>query len=148
MNKKAASALIAAAIVIVVAMVAAASLGLALTRLTLSLSPELSCTEAKISPPIIIESACYDEQSREIIFTIKREFNTPHVTGFNINIASSLENIQQWKCYSSCGCEILSQGATKIYLASASIQGKPDETQVSVSIDNCLIGTRKLKTCA
>ena len=140
-NKKAISTIIATTIIILISLVAVTMLWSSVKKLTetVTLSPEISCFDTKIAPPITIKSACYNSETQKIETELKR-----NIEDIKINSMYLLSASNEWQCGIKCSnCIILKQGETKRYFLDSG--QKPKE--LTLKIENCIIETKDVGSC-
>lgn len=140
-NKKAISTIIATTIIILVSLVAITMLWSSVKKLTeiVALSPEISCFDTKIAPPVTIKSACYNSETQKIETELKR-----NLEDIKINSMYILSDANEWGCGIKCSqCIILNQGETKKYFLDS--EQKPEK--ITIKIEKCIIETRDVGSC-
>ena len=110
----------------------------------LSLSPEASCFDLSVNKAIKINSACYNEDSKDVVVSLFRLDN------FGIKeikfIISKQGESKVWSCGLSCGtCSVLEQGNFKEYFLNAEGFENPDIIELS-SFD-CIIDSKDIQVC-
>ncbi|MFH1452254.1 MAG: hypothetical protein ABIF88_03720 [archaeon] len=114
-------------------------------------SPEYSCFEISLRPPISINSACYNEASEEIEIKLfyfpMSEFDIGNI---NFIFYSSEIQDSNWECVKGGECIILEKGETQTYYFSASGFEAGDLTKldsVRIFSNNCVISEVKIGVC-
>ena len=140
-NKKALSNIIASLILILLSIVAVSMLWTTFNNFAtrIQMSPEINCFDIKIQPPIKINSACYNEERKQLEVELKRNLEE-----LQINSLELITETEEWKCSSACGnCIILNTGETKTYFLDE--ETKPKE--IILKINECIIETKSIGNC-
>ena len=141
-NKKAISTIIASLIIILLSLTAISIIWITIRGVTnsIALSPEISCINIKITPPLNINSACYDSENNQIKVELKRNLDNLQINSIYLISNTGFE----WQCTSTCGnCIILNQGETKNYFLYENI--KPED--ITLKIEDCVLETKEIKNC-
>lgn len=140
-NKKALSTIIATTVIILISLVAITMLWFSVKKLTerVTMSPEISCFDIKIAPPVTIKSACYNSETQKIQTELKR-----NLEDIKINSMYILSDANEWGCGIKCSqCIILKQGETKKYF----FDSEQNPGKITLKIENCIIETKNIISC-
>lgn len=111
------------------------------------LSPENSCLNINLQPPIKLQSACFNSTSLDIQTTLSRDISSNEdITSLRFVLSSPAID-RQWICGSNnqCGsCTILQAGETKNYNFQYS---SSDAADITVYVNNCQVEKRKINSC-
>ncbi|MAG27998.1 hypothetical protein CMI47_20930 [Candidatus Pacearchaeota archaeon] len=139
MNKKALSNIVAVSLIILLSIAAISLLSVYVFDIIKSpaLSPEYSCLNLQLEPPIQIQKACYSSETSEIQLTLKRSSDD-----LTIDALDFILDNEAWCCGVDCpNCEILSQDTTKTYYF-------PETSDsISLTFQNCLLDEQEIQAC-
>ncbi len=112
----------------------------------INLSPQISCTELRISQPVKIESVCFNSQSGEVKISIHRSLDSSSLNSIKFSLTQDNIN-EEWECGSTCGtCKILSSGSTATYyLREFNAITAPEN--LIISLDGCITESKQLIAC-
>jgi len=144
-GKKAISEVIATVFLITLSIAAASIIGyfiFPMVNQATNLAPTVSCIELKTSPIITISNACFNEQTREIELTLKRD--TKEITINTISfIVRSIDHVKSFKCGLDCSnCNLLNKGTEKKYFFS--FPNFKDYVDLTYALDDCEIKTERI----
>ncbi len=138
-SKKGVSEIITSVLLILVVISAVIVLSVYINK-QVSLSPQLSCAEAKLNPPVTIEKACFNSSSKDTEITLNRVLSS-EIKKINLIMQNS-SNSSTYAIGENCNSGImLAQGETREYFISGNFQS------VSVSISNCMLESVKIENC-
>ncbi|MEK6878347.1 MAG: hypothetical protein AABY22_02000 [Nanoarchaeota archaeon] len=141
MKNKGLSEVVSVVVIILISIMAITILAAVVFKIANSpkLSPEYSCLDLKIKNVASVESACYNQNTKDLEIKIKRNLAEQQIS----NIEFITDN-NHFVCGDFCSsCKILSQeSAQKYYIYT---ENKPAE--VSIKINNCLISTKEIELC-
>ncbi|MEK6888942.1 MAG: hypothetical protein AABW80_02430 [Nanoarchaeota archaeon] len=149
-NKKALSNIIAVVLVITIAVSSVAILSNYILELTRSpqLSPDDSCLNFQVNPPITILSSCFNKDTNDIQVSLRRSQNSPSVESINFHFQfedGALTSYQAGgeKCVF---CTILSRGTSKTYFFAVSEMPSLPES-VEINTLSCSLEKRRIVNC-
>ena len=145
-QKKSLSTVVATILIVAISIVAIGTIYLVINNLIygVAYSPEFSCKDIKITPPISIRSACYNPSTNEIEVSLKRNLNELKIYALEFLINSDEES-SRYKCGDyGCTCTILNAGETKSYLFKTT---QITNGKVSIIVNDCLIEEKIIDTC-
>jgi hypothetical protein len=137
-NLRGLSEIISALLIISLAIVAISLLVVVADNLSSRLSPEFSCLELQLRPPITIKRACFNSTTLDTQATLERNLDDT----FLASIEFTLDN-QAYSCGPSCGgnCHILNSGNSQTYY----FQQKAD--QITISSSGCILNAKEITIC-
>jgi hypothetical protein len=145
LNIKAVSDLIATVLMITLSIMAASIVSyfvIPLVSQSANLSPAVSCIELKTSPPINVEKACFNKNSKEIELKLKRSMSESFISEMSF-ILKSDSDVRSFKCGENCkNCNILNSGSEKTYYFN--FQNFKDYIDLTYTIDGCEIKTIRI----
>ena len=109
-----------------------------------NLSPEFNCFDLKITPPIRIYKACYNQETEDVEVDLIRlgDFN---IDDIKFILTKEGEN-KLWSCGLSCGtCSVLEKGDSRKYFLSVAGLGKQEK--VALSYFNCIFAEQEIVDC-
>jgi len=138
MNKKAISDVIAEVLLISLSIAAIGIVSyfvMPMIKNDTNLSPIISCIDLKSSPPLTIQDACFNQQTKDIELRITRATKDLSITDLLFSITSD-NNAKSFICNSNChNCEIIQSGKVKTYYFN--YPNFNTNAEISISIDNC-----------
>lgn len=136
-RKRAISGVIASVLLILVA-VAAAFLLYTLVKSQINFSPQVSCIDMQISPPVTIEKVCYNQASQDTELTLRRNQDLVDY----INLATSGKENSLWRIGQGCAnCIFLNANEIKTYY----LAEQPEK--ITLAVPNCVLETQDVPTC-
>jgi hypothetical protein len=145
LNRKGVSNLIATMLIILLSIASVGLLWVYVTNtIKPALSPENSCFDFGINPPVKIDSACFNPESENIEIKLTRSFDSTTLNNLNFIINSnSFSN--SWSCSNACNtCSILNKGESKKYYFNFD-SNNTQNLKVYVQSGNCLIDSLNVK---
>lgn len=142
MNKKGVSGVVATLFLILSSIFALSVVGYTVLGY-IDLSPQISCTEAQIQPPVTISSAIYNPDTKEVEVTLQRSLQeSVPVNSLEFTILSDSES-NEFSCSDSCGnCIVVSPGTSEKYYFSVE-EFVPQ--RVILGISGCTVEARTLQ---
>lgn len=140
LNKKGLAEIVSASLIILVSITAIVLMFGIVSNFTTQLSPEISCSEARINPPVSLIKTCQNDENK-LEVTLDRLTNTP-ISNLQFRIDSSSNSVS-YGCGQSCGISCSLQDPLEIkkfYLDITTIQ---NPSQLILSVDGCLMATEQ-----
>jgi len=115
-------------------------------------SPEYSCFNLKLNPPIKIQSTCYNSKSGEVEVNLWYSESSINIDSLYFMFYTG-EQDSVWTCGQSCGgCNVLKMGSSRKYLFAVNEfeTDNPNGLQVLRLFEgklNCELGTKKIEEC-
>jgi hypothetical protein len=144
-NKKGLSQVITSVFIILIVLASIGILFYSINKfIKPALSPEFSCIEAQINPPIKIQLVCYNNQTKDIEINLERSIDEK-IPVFSMDfIIDTGDSSETFSCSQSCkNCIILNSGETKKYYF---YQDKQPLT-ITTKISGCLLETKTIGFC-
>lgn len=146
MNKRGISGIVTAVGLVALSLVAGSLLAGAVFQFTgPALSPALSCTQAQLSPPLIIKSTCYNIAEAALEITLERPFNAQPLTTARLQVGEQEPAV--WDCGGpSCTtCTLPNPGETTSLTlpASETVVGQP----FAITASECALDTKVIVLC-
>lgn len=102
------------------------------------LSPEISCPSVLASPPISIETACFNKSSNETQITIKKDLS--NLTSTVLFAITSGSKTSSFSCGSeNCDCTLPNEGESKTYYFPIK-----DSTEIMIRFATCNLATKEI----
>lgn len=147
-NKKALSTIIATMMIILLSLVAISTIWITISSLinTVQYSPEFSCQDFTIQPPIRINKACFNLTTEDAEITLKRNIDNFEIQKLIFIMQSSTQS-SEWCCgLPNCPqCQVLKPGTTQNYLFDFTEQNIPNK--VALKIGECFIEEKEIGEC-
>jgi len=133
-NKKGISNIVASVFLIALTVIAVSLLSATISK-TINLSPQMSCLDLKLNPPVQIEKACLDSTLTTRLF-LKAKSSS------DIGSLEVITNNARYLIGEGCGiCKLPKEGETKLYPLSE------QASLVSIKINDCIIETKPVTSC-
>ncbi len=144
-SKKALSNIVSTFAILVITIACVLVVGIVIKNTTENIlsSPEFTCSNFNIEPPIKTKKACYNPETNELNIEIEKSIQHNieiQSIEFIINTEYGTEN---FICDNSCGnCEVLEQGSKTYYF---DFQEQPK--QITLKVHNCILKTKEIIPC-
>ncbi len=147
-NKKGISTVVASVLLIMVSIVALTLVWTAIRpMIATSLSPQISCIELQSESAIKINSACYNNNTKELELLIERSQKS-ELSEIKFTISSD-NNYRDFICSSNseicANCQLPEKGETKKYFFLSNSQTPP--SRITIKSDSCILDTKEIVLC-
>ncbi len=147
-NKRALSGIVSTIGLLFVGIIAGSLLAFLLFKsLTPSLSPALSCSQLQLSPPITVQSVCFDEGSSILRATLTSPLTAKNIQFAEFSLAG--EKTESWQCGANLceECILPNPGETKPIVLYHSQAIKEGDIFV-LTIGGCAIDRSEILPCS
>ncbi|MFA5020224.1 MAG: hypothetical protein WC533_03945 [Candidatus Pacearchaeota archaeon] len=148
MNNKAVSEIIVTMLFILLVIASISIIWFSVSKITsTNLSPQLSCTEMKINPPVSINKICDNIETRDIEAVVERSNNEAVLlSSLEFVISSDTQREGYTCCADDCpNCEIVRPGQYKKYYFYTENLG--ENPVFILSVDGCTLESVQIKEC-
>jgi len=112
-----------------------------------TMSPQVSCFDWKVNPPLKLSNACFNSTSNEVRVNVMKIGDVSKVDSLEFTLTKSGSEIAKWQVGGECGQSSFNENREDYYLPFTGLNFEKGSQTIILNLRNCIFLEQNLIEC-